>query len=153
MKPANLTEVQDFFNAKGIAIVGISATKSKFGNYIFKKLKQRYNNLFPVHRDFSEFQGIPCHSSIARLPEQVDSIILNTKPDATQALLKEALMHGIQKIWLQPGSDNEQTLEGISLGNAKIIRGECIIMHLEKPGFPHNLHRFFHVRKKAKVLA
>lgn len=151
MKSTVLAEVNDFFQHQGIAIVGISTVKSKFGNYIYKMLEKRNEKIYPIHRTLTEFRGNSCYTGIAQLPDSVDSIILNTRPAETKVLVEEALKRGIRKIWLQPGSDDSSTLEGINAENALIIRNECIIMHMEKPGFPHSLHRFFHVRKLIKA--
>lgn len=151
MKSTVIAEVNDFFQHQGIAIVGISTVKSKFGNYIYKMLEKRNAKIFPIHRNLTEFRGNKCYSSIAQLPDSADALILNTRPAETRQLIQEAKSRGIRKIWLQPGSDEASTLDGIDTQNMLIMRNECIIMHLEKPGFPHSLHRFFHIRKLEKA--
>lgn len=151
MKSTVFAEVNEFFQHQGLAIVGISTVKSKFGNYIYKMFEKRNAKLLPVHRTLNEFRGNKCYSSITQLPASADALILNTRPAETRQLVQEALARGIRKIWLQPGSDEASTLDGIDTRNMLIIRNECIIMHMEKPGFLHSLHRYFHFGKLEKV--
>jgi len=147
MKSLNLSPINEFYSSKTIALVGISTVKSKFGNYIYKQLVKKGYSVLPVHASLSSFQGNEVFRSVADLPEQTEAILISTRPASTKILVQEAIAKGIKKIWLQPGSDNEYTLAELNTNEVQIITGQCAIMFLEKPGFPHNLHKFFHLRK------
>lgn len=146
MPKLNLTPIHEFYASRQMALVGISNVKSKFGNYIYKQFTKRGYTVYPVHTQITEYHGKQVYPSISALPEGIDSILINTKPESTRQLIEDALAKGIRKIWLQPGSNDDKTLEGLNQDGISIITGECCIMFLDKPGFPHNLHRYFHVK-------
>lgn len=147
MKSLELSPINEFYSSKTIALVGISTVKSKFGNYIFKQLVKRGYSVLPIHASLGSYEGKEVFKSIADLPEHTDAILINTRPTSSRLLVQQAIDKGIKKIWLQPGSDDEKTLVDLPVGDAQVITGQCAIMFLEKPGFPHNLHRYFHMRK------
>ena len=41
--------VEEFLTQKKIAVVGVSRKKTKFGNAIYKELRQKGYNVFPVN--------------------------------------------------------------------------------------------------------
>ncbi|MCU0414888.1 MAG: CoA-binding protein, partial [Ignavibacteriaceae bacterium] len=53
--------VEDFLAQKKIAIVGVSRTKTKFGNTIYKELKQKNYDVYAVNPYITTFDDDPCY--------------------------------------------------------------------------------------------
>ena len=135
-------EVEKFLNGKNYAIVGVSVTKSKFGNAILKEMAERGFTMYPVHRTAESLEGIKCYNSIKDLPQNIEGIILVIPPVETEKIVKEIAALGIKQVWMQQGSSSEKAVKYCKENGINVISKECILMFLEKPGFPHNFHKW-----------
>ncbi len=136
-----LESIKEFLAQKHLAIAGVSRSKSKFGNTIFKELKKKNYVLYPLHPKLKEFQSTSCYPDIDALPEDVSGIIICTKPDNAERLVNEAVKKGINHIWLQQGAQNKTTLKMASENKINLITKECILMFAKPEAFLHRFHR------------
>ena len=93
--------VGEFLLQKKIAVVGVSRKKTKFGNAIYKELKQKGYHVFPVNPHINTFEGDNCYHDLLSLPEKVDAIVINVPSVQTEKVVREAKQAGINKVWLQ----------------------------------------------------
>ncbi len=137
------TEVAGFVKSKRFAVVGVSRDPKKFGNTIFRELKNRGYEVYGVHATSEEIAGEKCFSSLSALRGQVDAAILCTRPEKVSALLGEAADAGIRDVWLQQGAESQAALdEGRRLG-MNVVAGKCILMYATPVKSIHAFHRFF----------
>lgn len=136
------TLVEDFLSEQKIAVVGISRSKNKFGNAIYRELKKKGYTLFPVNPNMSEIEGDKCFPSLSSVPEQVDALIINIPPKNAKAIVEEAKNVGIKKIWMQQGSESEEAIKFCNENNIEVVTGECILMFAEPAAFFHRAHRW-----------
>ncbi len=141
MKKFN-TDIGDFLRLKSFAIIGVSAKKKKFGNVIFKQLLRRGFNVHPIHKEAMLVEGEPCYPNFDSLPEKPEGIILVVHPEETEKIVKEAASEGIKYIWMQQGAESVTAVKYCISHGIKVISKECLLMFLEKPGFPHNFHKW-----------
>ena len=134
--------INQFFSEGKIAVAGVSRTRHKFGNAIFKELRKRGFDVVPVHPHIDDYEGQRCYHTLDELPEEVSAIVINTKNDITLQLLQEARQKGIQNIWLQQGSLNKDALHAVQDDNANIISRQCILMHAGEVKGIHAFHRW-----------
>jgi predicted CoA-binding protein len=134
--------VDNFTSLKRLAVVGISRNPKKFGNYIYKNLSERGFDLFPVHPEMKEYEGVQCHSNLVELTGKIDGVVINIPPENALAAVKEADKAGIKNIWLQQGSSNEDVIEFCKGKGLNFVHGECIIMFTEPVESFHKFHRF-----------
>ncbi len=136
----SLDAIRQFLGNKHIAIVGVSRDPKKFGNAIFKEMIKSYT-LYPVHPELKEVEGVPCYANIASLPQEVEAIVINTKPENTLALLDAALDKNIRQVWLQQGAQSEEAI-GFGLShNMNLIYRQCILMFANPVSGIHKFHR------------
>lgn len=126
---------------KNMAIAGVSRNAKKFGNAIFRELKSKGYNLFPLHSEMESFQGQTCYKDVAFLPEEVSALMICTKPENTLQLVKAAAEKGIQNIWLQQGAQNDEAIVFARENGINIIHRQCALMFAEPVGSIHNFHR------------
>lgn len=138
-----LSEIQEFLNQKNIAVAGVSRNEKKFGNEIYKELKNKGYNVFPVNPNISEFKGEKCYAKIEDLPAEVTAILTCTKPAETEKIVQQAIQKGIKHIWLQQGSQSDKAIELAKQPDVNVIFKKCIFMFLEPVAGPHKFHRFF----------
>jgi len=136
-----LNQVKEFLDQKHVAIAGISRKSQKFGNTIFKELQKKNYQLYPIHRELSDFEGVKCYPDIHSLPGEVSALIICTKPEQTTLLMKEAIAKNIRHVWLQQGAQNDESLRIAEENKINLIQKECVLMFAEPTVFIHRFHR------------
>jgi predicted CoA-binding protein len=134
--------VEDFIAQKKIAVVGVSRKKTKFGNAIYKELKQKGYNVFPINPHINTFEGDTCYPDLLSLPEKVEAVIINVPPVQTEKIVKEAKQAGINKVWLQQGSQSEAAEQYCKENGIDCVSNECILMFAQPSAFIHRAHRW-----------
>lgn len=138
----SLESIKLFLDQKNVAIAGISRKPEKFGNTIFKELKQKGYQLYPVHPEITEHESFQCFPSIQKLPSEVSALIICTKPDKSLELVKDAVSKGIRHVWVQQGAKNEEAVDYALNHNVNVIYGKCILMFANPVNSVHKFHRF-----------
>jgi len=138
---ASKAQIEQFLRESNLAIVGISQNQTKFGNDIFKTLQQLGYRIFPVHRRLKSFEGTACYESISTLPNEVSALIVCTNPENCMELVQHAVAKGINNIWLQQGSQNDEAIFFAQQNGVNIIHRECIYMFTEPVQSIHKFHR------------
>ena len=134
--------VEDFLAQKKIAVVGVSRTKTKFGNSIYKELKQKGYNVYAVNPYITTVDDDPCYSDLLSLPEKVDAAIICLPPTKTAAVVTQAKQAGINKVWLQQGSQSEAAVKFCEENGIDCVSNECILMYAQPSAFIHRAHRW-----------
>jgi predicted CoA-binding protein len=140
---ADLTNVKEFLNEKNIAVAGASRSGKKFGNAALKELKAKGYNLYPVHPEADELEGIKCFNSVGRLPEKAGGVFICVRPAEAVKVIKDAEKAGVTKIWLQSGAESQEAIDYCAQNNISLVYNKCILMFAEPAGFFHKLHRWF----------
>jgi len=134
--------VEEFLAQKNIAVVGVSRKKTKFGNAIYKELKQKGYNVFPVNPNMKLFEGDNCYPDLISIPEQVDAVVINVPPIQTDKVVREAHEAGIKKVWLQQGSQSEAAVKFCEENGIDCVSNECILMFAQPSAFIHRAHKW-----------
>lgn len=95
------------------AVVGANDNPEKFGNMIYRKLKSRGYRVYPVNPNYEMVEGDPCYKDLSSLPEIPEVIDMVVSPKRGKPVIEEAARLGIQNIWLQPGTYDDELLEMI----------------------------------------
>lgn len=133
--------INKFMSSKSFAIVGVSQNKHKFGNALYKEFKSKGLRVFPVNFKSGIIEGDNCFSDLKSLPEKVEAVIINVKPDSSQAAIMQVEELGIKNIWLQKGAESPEAINYCKEKDINLIHGYCAIMFLEPLAFPHKIHR------------
>ena len=134
--------VDDFIAQKKIAVVGVSRKKTKFGNAIYKELKQIGYQVFPINPNMQTFDGDICYPDLLSLPEKVDAVVINVPSVQTEKVVREAKQAGINKVWLQQGSQSEEAVKFCEENGIDYVSNECILMFTQPSAFIHRAHKW-----------
>lgn len=137
-----IESINRFLQEPVIAVVGVSRNKNKFGNTVYRTLKNKGIKVLPVNPYMTDFEGDRCYSDISLLPSDVKAIFINTPPEKTLKIAETALNKGIQHVWLQQGSTNTEVLKFIEGKGINFITDRCIMMFAEPVVSFHRFHRF-----------
>lgn len=137
-----LNEIQKFLEPQKIAIAGVSRNPKKFGGAVFKELKEKGYELYPVNPNAVEIQGVKCYDSVESLPADVEHLLIITPKNETETVAKAAASKGMKMVWIQQKSDTPEAVKVIQEAQIPLIHKKCILMFAEPKG-PHKVHQFF----------
>jgi hypothetical protein len=134
--------VDEFVGSRELAVIGVSRSGSKFGNTIYRELKDKGYVVYPVNPNTDEIEGDRCYRSIAEVPQTVEGAVVVVGKDHSETVVREAAAAGIKRIWLQQGTESPGSLAACEeLGLSSVSRN-CILMFAEPVGSLHKFHRF-----------
>ena len=71
----------EFLANKRIAVTGVSrSAKDHGGNTIFRRLRDRGYDVFPVNPNADEVEGVTSYHDLASIPGGVDAVVIATAP-------------------------------------------------------------------------
>ena len=121
--------IKEFMAKKKFAIVGATDNAEKYGNQIFKNLRSRGYEVYPVNPRLEELEGVKCYPSLSDIPVEVDVVDFVVPPQVTEATLKDCKRLGLGRIWLQPGSESEAAIAYCHENNLKVVHDVCVMMN------------------------
>ena len=133
--------IDDFISLKRIAVVGMSRSGKKYGNYASKELKLKGYEIYPVHPEAQEIDGLQCYPDLKCLSGKIDGLWISIPPQKVNAVLEEAAEIGLKNIWLQQGAwsaDVQQTIDRLKL---PVVSKKCILMYAQPVHSFHKFHR------------
>ncbi|MBL1212677.1 MAG: CoA-binding protein [Ignavibacteriae bacterium] len=134
--------VENFISISKLAVVGVSSSGKKFGNTIFKELKKKGYEVYPINPAADKINGEVCYKDIDSLPEKVEGVITVVPPAATEKIVEDANIAGINSIWMQQGSESEKAINYCNENGIDVIHGECILMFAEPVESIHKFHKW-----------
>jgi len=141
-KMASKKSIEKFVNLKNIAVVGVSQKKGKFGNTVYKELKQKGYNVFAVNSKLSEFEGEKCFNKLSELNGKIEAVVIVVNGIETEKIVEEANIIGIKHIWMQQGSESTKAIEYCKENGINVIHNECILMFAEPVKSVHGFHKW-----------
>jgi predicted CoA-binding protein len=121
--------IKEFMAQKKFAIVGATDNPEKNGYRIFQNLRRRGYEVYPVNPRLAELDGVKCYPSLSDIPVTVDVVDFVVPPQVTEAVLKECRQLGLDRIWLQPGSESEAAIDFCRENNLKVVHSVCVMMN------------------------
>jgi len=137
-----IDSIQLFIQQPQIAVAGVSRAKNKFGNTVYRTLKQKGIKVIPINPHMIDFDGDTCFSTIETLPRDVKAVVVCTPPEATVKIVEGALKTGIEHIWLQQGASNKEVMKLLDGKSINVINDRCILMFTKPVKSFHAFHRF-----------
>ena len=123
--------VRAFLASPDFAVAGASSDRSKFGNRVLRCFRAHRYPVFGLNRDGRSVEGVVCASSLEDLPDGVRSLSLVTPPQVTETLIEECPERGIERVWMQPGSQSSLAIERAeALGLEPVYGGPCLLVEL-----------------------
>ncbi len=122
----------DLKQLQNVALVGATTTEEKYGNIIFKFLKNNTDyHLYPVNPnlDTDEILGIKVYPTLHDIPDKLDMVISVVPPKITQQILQQAIDLNIPRFWCQPGASTPE-VEDLAKDKIDLNREECIMIAL-----------------------
>ncbi len=125
--------INEFLNKKNVfAVIGASNNTEKYGNKVYFDLKHANYKVFPVNPNSPDISGEKCYSRLIDLPALPDVVNMVVPPKIADKTLKECKNLGIEKVWMQPGSESEEAIKFCRENNIQVLYGVCVMLERKK---------------------
>ncbi len=124
-----MNQIDTFLNKNNVfAVVGVSSNPSKFGYIIYQDLLRKGYKVFPINPNAKMINGDKAYAYLSELPIQPDVVDIVVPPNVALDVVKECFELGIQKIWLQPGSESDEVIDFCYEHDIEVIYGMCVMV-------------------------
>lgn len=120
--------LEEFPKLRKWAVVGVSEDRSKYGNKIYRDLREAGYTVFAVNPKLDTVEGDPCYPSLGALPEVPEVVDLVVPPAVSEHVVAECLKLGIRRIWFQPGSESDAAIQKAEEGGMDVVANACIMI-------------------------
>lgn len=107
------------------AVVGVTAKKHRFGYKIWKILQEHGYEVYGVNPNYTEIEGIKIYPNLRELPKKVDVVNMVLAPRHGIHVLDDAKELGIENIFFQPGSHDDEIIKKAEELGIKYVK-DCI---------------------------
>jgi predicted CoA-binding protein len=140
-------KVNDFLSQRRIAVAGVSRTLNSpnAANGIYRRFREMGYEVFAINPNADQVEGDVCYHDLKSIPGGVDAVIIATRPDATDNLVRDCVEVGVRHVWMHDGihslgsSVSDDAVEFCNQHNISVIAGACPLM-FGKPS--DGFHRF-----------
>jgi len=125
-----IKKISEFLNKENrIAIVGVSDNSKKWGRKIFEKLKLDNFCVYPINPKHKKIGEDICYPNLRSLPKKPTIVITVVSPKITEKIVEECKELGINKIWMQPGSESGKVITFCRDNNIEASFNTCFVMN------------------------
>lgn len=110
------------------AVVGASNDRTKYGNRIYRTLRNAGYTVYPVNRREEQVEGDSAYATLADLPQVPTVVDLVIPPAAAMPVVETAHAVGAKAIWFQPGSEDADAIRWAREQGMDVIES-CILVH------------------------
>ncbi len=141
---ATLNEiVDDFLAQKRIAVAGVSRRRHNAANMIYRKLRKTGYQVFAINPKVETVEGDPCYPDLKSVPEKTDGLVIVTRPEVAEQLVRQCAEVGIPRVWMHRSlgfmgtSVSKQAVEFCRENGMTVIPGGCPMMFCKPVDFAH----------------
>lgn len=109
------------------AVVGASENQDKYGYKIYKRLKARGYEVYPVNPNYETLLGEKCYPDLKSLPKKPEVVNMVINPKHGIRVISEMIELGIKNVWLQPGTASEELVRLAIDNDIEVFQG-CVLV-------------------------
>ncbi|ABR48388.1 CoA-binding domain protein [Alkaliphilus metalliredigens QYMF] len=121
---------EEMLKLKTWAVVGVTPDEEKFGYKIYQKLKNHGYHVYAVNPKYDSVEGDIIYNSLKDLPEKPECVNIVVNPKVAKGVLEEVKALGIQYVWFQPGTFDEETIAHAEEAGLNIVYYDCVLVAL-----------------------
>lgn len=135
---SSMPSKDEFFQAEGFVIYGLSPNRKTFAHSIKDELAKRGKSIYPIDRS-----GQTGFADLKSIGSKADRAIIAMSPKNTASVVNELTAAKIDKVFLQQGSYNKEVLAKFKDSGFQVYTG-CAMMYMTNAVFIHRFHRFLY---------
>ena len=120
--------VHEAVNLRRWAIVGASNDRAKFGNRIYRDLRDAGYTVFAVNPNADEVEGDPTFQTLRDIPGPIDVADIVVPASVGMTVVADAVESGIRFFWLQPGAESPELIAEAESAGLQVIHDRCAMV-------------------------
>jgi uncharacterized protein len=139
----------EFLANKRVAVTGVSRTTKTHGsNNVYRRLKDRGYEVFAVNPNTDTVEGDRSYQDLKSIPGGVDAVVIGTRPEIAQAVIRECAELGIKHVWMHrgpgTGSVSSAATDYGRQHGITVIDGGCPLMFEPTADIGHKIMRLLY---------
>lgn len=134
-------EIDDFLAQKRIAFVGVSRNTKEYSSTVYRTLKAKGYQLYPVNPHAEQIEGDRCYPTLDKIQEPVDAALVMLPAGPAEEMVRQCAQAGIRRVWSR-GSLSQDSARFCREQGVSLVDNACPLMFAEPVGFGHACHRF-----------
>lgn len=124
----NLNIAEILKQTRTIAVVGLSADRSRPSYSVTQYMQSHGYRIIPVNPKYSAILGEPSYAKLTEIPPSITVDIVNIfrRPDAVLPIVEDAIQIGAKGIWMQEGVVNVIAAEKARKAGLWVVMDRCI---------------------------
>ncbi|WP_424243952.1 hypothetical protein Dip510_001136 [Elusimicrobium posterum] len=118
----------EIINNRVVAVMGVSEDPSKYGNKIFKTLAGHKVKVYGVNKNGGTVIGQQIYKELSELPVKPQFVIMVVPPVAAMGIVQDCIKLGVEEIWFQPGTQNDEAIKLANDNGIKTTANACIMV-------------------------
>ena len=120
--------LEEIYQFKNIAVVGMSPTEGKPANYVPKYLIEKGYNVIPVNPIYDSILGRKSYPKVSAIPDTVDIVDIFRKSEEIVPIVHDTIQkHGVKVLWMQLGIHNQEAREIAEKNGIEVIYDRCML--------------------------
>jgi predicted CoA-binding protein len=111
------------------AVVGASNHRRKFGNRIYRALRDAGYTVYAVNDHEREVEGDPAYARLGDLPRAPTVVDFVIPPEKALRVAEDAVAAGARCLWFQPGAESA-TAADLARHHGLAVVHDCILVRL-----------------------
>jgi len=112
-----------------------------------RRLKATGHDVLPVNPHMQTFEGDRCYPNVDSIPGGVEGVVIVTRPEATERIVRECADAGVRRVWLHQSmgkgtSVSSEAVEYCRQRDISVIAGACPMMYGPGVDFGHACMRW-----------
>jgi len=115
------------------AVIGASNNKGKYGHKVLMDLHEAGYEAIPINPNEKEIDGMKTYPTLSdyykeNSENKIEVVIFVVPAVVTEQVLHEVKELGIQKVWMQPGSESPKAVKFCQDNNISCVSNMCIMV-------------------------
>jgi len=137
-----------FLTQPRVAVAGVSRRRQDAATLIYRRLKARGYQVFPVNPHTAVVEGDACYPSLATIPGGVSAVVIVTRPRLTEEIVHQCPGAGVKHVWMHRSlihggsSVSDKATAFCEAHGINVIPGGCPLMFGRTSDFGHRCMRW-----------
>lgn len=125
-----MTDTRQLLASKGatIAVIGATDSEWKYGGRIYRDLKAKGYDVWPVNPNRETVDGDKAYPDLASVPADIDLVDVVVPSDVGMTIVDQMAELGLDVIWLQPGAESPELIAHADEAGLEVIHHRCIMV-------------------------
>ena len=114
--------------AMNVVVLGASPKPDRYAYRAMEMLRDYGHHAIPVNPAFPEILGEKCYSSIAEVPEQIDTVTVYLGKNRSDPLISSIVAAKPRRIIMNPGAENHELTTEAEKRDIEVVEGCTLVM-------------------------